>query len=276
MFGVESGFLMMKTTYKIGLAICALILATLCWRGINSADVEQPAEEEISSRSQAWSNPHKISESRESGGNRFSSHQRVGHGGSEDLEGDDYPTINLEEVNALIESGDVVGMELRGHGGSLIDPNESLATVLKLRTDETAAINEMWSQLLPELNKLRAEHVKSQTMEDGEVWVGVEVFSEKGDLLRQDFIGQIHDLVGEQRGGLFLQGIQAHDAYGQWGKTVGSGFSIKVREQEDGSYLYEITEQAQDDAKAARQWKSDRVPTHLEVLAEAAHIVLKP
>ena len=147
---------------------------------------------------------------------------------------------------------------------------------LKLSQDESDAINTLWARIRPKLNELRSEHIKMQTMADGEVWIGVEVFADEGDVLRQAFIGDAMDLIGEQRAGMLLKGIKAHDAYGRWGKTVGSGFAIKVRKQEDGSYLYEIAEQAQSDGKAGRQWKSDRVPSHLEVLATAAGIELKP
>lgn len=192
------------------------------------------------------------------------------------VEGREYPEIDREEVERMIESEEVVGMEFRAPSGDLIDASEPLALALKLSEDEVSAMNKVWERIRPKLNALRAEHIKSQTMADGEVWIGVEVFADDGDILRQAFMGEVHALLGEDRGALLLQGVRAHRAYGRWGRTVGSGFSIKVREQDDGSYLYEIAEQVQTYGVGRKIWKTDRVPAHLQPLAVAAGIELTP
>ena len=70
--------------------------------------------------------------------------------------------------------------------------------------------------------------------------------------------------------------MKAHGAFGNWGKTVGSEFFIGMWEQDDGSYIYEITEQARSDGSPGRKWKTSRVPAHLKDLAEAVSIPVHP
>ena len=139
-------------------------------------------------------------------------------------------------------------------------------------TDEVDALNKLWLRIRLKLNDLRAQHVKQQIMEDGEVWVGVEVFSEEGDVLRQAFISDVLGMIGEQRGGLFLQGLNAHAAYGRWGKVVGSGFSIRVVEQDDGSLIYRVKEPAKESGVPGRTWRTSRMPEHLKFLSDALEI----
>jgi len=192
-----------------------------------------------------------------------------------DEEGE-YPEIDLVEVNELLASGDVFSLELRGQSGNLIESNEPLAAVLKLDKDEVDALNKLWVRIRPRLNALRVQHVKQQVMDDGEVWVGVEVFPDDGDRLRQAFIVDTLGMIGEQRGGLLLNGLNAHAAYGRWGKAVGSGFSIRVIEQSDGSHLYQIKESAKANGVPGRAWRTNRMPDHLILLSDALKISPTP
>ena len=208
---------------------------------------------------------------------RDSHRQRGGKGGSRlGDEESEYPEIDLEEVDALLASGEVFSLEQRGQSEMLIESNEALAVVLKLDKDEIEALNKLWLRIRPKLNALRVQHVKQQIMDDGEVWVGVEVFSDAADMLRQAFIADTLGMIGEQRGGLFLNGLNAHNAYGRWGKAVGSGFSIRVVEQSDGSQLYHIKESAKDAGVPGRTWRTNRIPDHLILLSDALKISPTP
>lgn len=208
---------------------------------------------------------------------RESYRQRAGKGRSQSRdEESDHPQIDLEEVNALLDSGEVFSLEQRGQSENLIRLNEPLAVVLKLDKDEIEELNKLWLRIRLQLNILRVQHVKQQVMDDGEVWVGVEVFSDEGDLLRQAFIADTLGMVGEHRGGLLLKGLNAHAAYGRWGKAVGSGFSIRVIEQNDGSHLYNIKEPAKEGGVPGRTWRTNRMPDHLILLSDALKISPTP
>jgi hypothetical protein len=82
--------------------------------------------------------------------------------------------------------------------------------------------------------------------------------------------------LGGSRSQVFLDAVDAHGAFGRWGKTVGSGFTIHMFVQEDESLLYEIVEQATTAGSQIRKWKTSTIPQHLAEMASAVGISLSP
>lgn len=167
----------------------------------------------------------------------------------------------------------VVNLEVRTE---LVRADEPLSRFLRLDAEEVKELNELWQNISPKLHALRMENLKHQRLDDGGVWLGIESFPEQGDGLRQGFLLAIHGLLGEGRGKVFLDAVKAHGAYGQWGKTVGTGYVVRVRVQDDGSHLYEVIEQTRAGGTPGRRWQTSKIPAHLEDMAEEAGIALSP
>lgn len=178
--------------------------------------------------------------------------------------------VNPEALAALINAK-VVDLERRE---PLVTRDEPLARLLAMDASEVKSLNDLWQNIRPRLDKLRMEKVKYQRLEDGGVWLGVEPFPEEGDILRQDFIVTSVSVLGESRGRVFLDAIKAHTSYGRWGKSVGTGFTVRMRERDDDSLLYEIIEQSGAGGKAGRRWLTTKIPAHLEAMAKAAGVRL--
>jgi hypothetical protein len=157
----------------------------------------------------------------------------------------------------------------------LIQPDGALERLIGLTEEEARSLNDLWGRTNPELVSLQTANVKHQRLDDGGLWLGVEPFPE-GEELRQDFLLTTHRVLGESRGQVFLDAVGAHGAFGRWGKTVGSGFTIHMFVQEDESLLYEIVEQVAADGSRGRKWNTSTIPAHLAELASAVGISLTP
>jgi hypothetical protein len=206
---------------------------------------------------------------------RMSGLKNTTHQDGEDLadddEADDSLQVDSEALIALM-GAKVPRLEERGQ---LIQPDGELERLIGLTEEEARSMNELWGRTKPELDSLRTANVKHQRLEDGGVWLGVEPFAE-GEELRQDFLLTTHRVLGESRGRVFLDAVGAHGAFGRWGKTVGSGFTVHMFAQEDESLLYEIVEQAAADGSRNRKWNTSTIPAHLAEMASAVGISLSP
>ena len=163
-------------------------------------------------------------------------------------------------------------VDLERRRSELVSSEDPLAQVLQLSDQELDELNAMWAKLLPRMDRLRVEHIRHQELENGGMWIGVENFTDAAEPLRQHFILTTLGTLGEERGGVFLDGIQAHNAFGRWGKGVSSGFVIYLWDQGDDGLLYEIIEQDRADGAPGRRWSVPEIPEHLKELAEAAGI----
>ena len=191
---------------------------------------------------------------------------------SDQEEAEDVIRVSPEQVAALLDSK-VKPLE---HRIELIDPDEPLARFIDLNQQEAEILNHYWEQLKPKLDDVRMKNVKHQRLPDGGVWLGIEPFPSEGDQFRQEFMLKVHSLLDESRGKVFLDAIRAHDAYGKWGTTVGTGFAIRILEQADESLVYEIIEQSTADGRPGKKWLAPKVPVHLEEMAEVVGVPLKP
>lgn len=263
-------FLMnMKTYIYLALAVMVGILAGWLLRGPGEVMVAD-GDEGSSYRSSSQHGSASSTDSRKGralrGGSRQANKAQDGGEKGERLH------VDPESVAALLEA-EVVDLERRK---ALVQGDEPLSRFLRLQEDEIRALNDLWKDISPRLHALRMENVRHQRLDDGGVWLGVESFAEEGDVLRQDFLRTTHGMLGDERGKVFLDAIKAHGAYGQWGKTVGTGYVVRVRVQDDGSHLYEITEQARADGTPGRKWQVAQIPAHLADMAREAGIALSP
>ncbi len=158
----------------------------------------------------------------------------------------------------------------------LVQTDEPLAKLIEITEEEAQALNGFWDRLKPGLDAQRMANVKHQTLGDGGVWLGIEPFPEEGEKCRRDFLRSVHRVLGESRARVFLESIAAYEAFGKWGKTVGSGHTIHMFVQEDESLVYEIVEQPASADGSHRKWNTSTLPTRLAEMASAAGITLSP
>jgi hypothetical protein len=185
---------------------------------------------------------------------------------------DDVIQVAPEAVAAMI-GAKVASLEERTQ---LVRTGEPLERLIGLTDEEARSLNDLWHRLKPGLDTQRMAKVKHQRLGDGGVWLGVEPFPEQGEEIRRQFLLTTLEVLGKSRGKIYLDAIRAHEAFGQWGKTVGSGFTIHMFAQEDESLLYEIVEQAAADGSPGRKWNTSQIPAHLAEMADAVGITLSP
>ena len=180
--------------------------------------------------------------------------------------------VDADAVAALLKT-EVPTLE---HRTQLVSADEPLARFLNINAEDVAALNRVWQEIRPKLRDLRTEHVSYQEREGDGMWVGVSPFPDEGEVLRVELLLSTTSRLGEARGKVFLDAMKAHRAFGNWGKTVSGDFTIGLWEQDDGSNVYEITEQARSDGSPGRKWRTSRVPAHLKDLADAVGIPVHP
>ena len=187
-------------------------------------------------------------------------------------DGDDLLQVAPDAVTALL-GAKVTSLEERSQ---LIQTGNPLEQLIDTSEEEAATLNDFWDRLKPGVDDVRLENLKHQRLDDGGIWMGIEPFPEQGETFRVDFHRRVLEVLGESRGQVFLNCIGAHHAFGNWGKTVGTGFTIHMVVEEDGSLLYEIQEQTAADGTPGRRWNTSRIPAHLSAMAEAVGISLSP
>jgi len=240
------GFLPILATLVIGIILGWLV------RGAPSIDEDKIVSVETPRRARQGAD--------QSGGVRAKS----GRTGSiahaiETLEGsaqDESLLVDPDDVTRLIGSK----VKLLEERSQLIHPDHPLEQVIGVTDHEAGQLNELWNRLKPALDSLRAEHVIYQELDGGGIWFGVEPFPGDGETLRQDFLLTTIKTLGEARARVFLNAISAHEAFGQWGKSVGSGFAVHTFVQDDGSLIYEIYEDSATTGKPGRKSHSSTIP----------------
>jgi hypothetical protein len=183
----------------------------------------------------------------------------------------DHLKVDPADLHELLKT-EVEPLERRGQ---FIKLDEPLAKLLDVTLEEAQVINSLWGELSGRLKSERIKNTRSQRFEDGSMWLGVSPFPVEGERIRRQILLTVIETLGESRGKVLLDAISAHGAYGQWGKTVGSGFSIRVKVEENGGNLYVISEQESSEGSAGKTWQCAQIPAHLEDLARAAGIQLK-
>lgn len=184
----------------------------------------------------------------------------------EDRDQDESLLVNPDDVTLLIGAK----VKLLEERTQLIHPDHPLEQVIGVTDHEAAQLNELWNRLKPALDSLRADHVIHQELDGGGIWFGVEPFPGDGETLRQDFLLTTIKTLGEARARVFLNAISAHQAFGQWGKSVGSGFAVHTFVQDDDSLIYEIYEDSPTAGKRGRKWNSSTIPPHLKKLVQSS------
>lgn len=188
----------------------------------------------------------------------------------EDSDRDESLQVNPDDITRLI-GAKVKHLEERTQ---LIHPGHPLEQVIGVTDNEAGQLNELWNRLKPALDSLRAEHVIHQKLDGGGIWFGVEPIPGDGETLRQDFLLTTIKTLGEARARVFLNAISAHKAFGRWGKSVGSGFTVHTFVQADESLIYEIYEDSLTEGKPGRKWNSSTIPPHLKILVQSSHVDL--
>ncbi len=252
------GSLPILATLLIGIILGWLV------RGIPSIDGDDTAAIETPRRSRQGAD--------QSGGDRGESGRRrsLDHE-SEALEDDDESfLVNSDDVTRLIGAK----VKLLEERTQLIHPGHPLEQVIGVTDNEAGQLNELWNRLKPALDSLRTDHVIHQELDGGGIWFGVEPFPGDGETLRQEFLLTIIKTLGEARARVFLNATSAHEAFGQWGKSVGSGFAVHTFFQDDGSLIYEIYEDSPTAGKRGRKWNSSTIPAHLKKLVQSSHVDL--
>jgi hypothetical protein len=237
--------------------VVGLILGWLV-RGGSSIDEQGVASIDESGRFSRGANQPE--ESRERSGRTSSRGQ--GDEGLEVDEDDETFRVDSDDITRLI-GAKVESLEERAQ---LMDPDDPLEQVIGVTDEEAKKLNGLWHDLKPSLDSLRSDHVIHQELENGGIWFGVEPFPEEGESLRESFLLTIIETLGEARARTFLNAISAHRAFGQWGKSVGSGFAVHTFVQEDESIIYEIYEDSRVAGKRGRKWNSSTIPPHLKKL----------
>ena len=179
----------------------------------------------------------------------------------------------------LVESDDVIRLigskiKLLEERTQLIHPDHPLEQVIGVTKNEAEQLNELWNRLKPALVALRADNVVHQELEGGGIWFGVEPFPGDGEALRKEFLLTTIKTLGEARARVFLNALSAHQAFGQWGKSIGSGFAVHTFVQDDDSIIYEIYEDSLTAGKPGRKWNSSTIPPHLKKLLQSSQVEL--
>lgn len=246
----------------LAILIIGMILGWLI-RGASSLDQDRSASVETSRRSRlGTAPPDEIREN--SGRTRFSAPDIDS---LVEEEHDDSLLVHPDDVTRLI-GAKVKPLEERLQ---LIHPGAPLEQIIGVTDNETGQLNELWNRLKPALDSHRADHVIHQELDGGGIWFAVEPFPEDGEALRKNFLQNTIKTLGEARARIFLNATSAHKAFGQWGKSVGSGFAVHTFVQEDDSLIYEIYEDSPTAGKRGRKWNSSTIPPHLKKLVQSSN-----
>lgn len=166
----------------------------------------------------------------------------------------------------LIEELSVRGGR-RSPGQELFDRNDRVVELIGISGWEKAGIQASWDAVRADLRSLQAGMAVVEDREDGSVRITVPAMAGQKDTLRHDFGNAVKELLGDDRGGVFLAVKQIDRVFAP--EEGGTTYEVKVEAVGDGSWRYHMSQQG---AGGRKVWVSEKVTDEIRHLTDAMGI----